>query len=275
MAEPLPVLPRRDPPHAAADQPHLRLVSPSIVQGEEHKTAYEIKYLVSAETVAFIHRWAGEHMQLDPHACPTGECGYLTTTLYLDTPALDVFHRGTGYKRKKYRIRRYGDASEAFVECKVRHGDATSKQRCNIPLEEVARLSSCEPGSGWAAEGFRSEIAKRGLLPICRISYFRSAWMCPSPAGPMRLTIDRQIRGVPSDNWELIPVDEGRQILEQQFVCELKFKETMPALFKSLLEQSPLSGAAVSKYRRWMQASLGIAPGSVNGAGPNGAGPHG
>ncbi len=270
MAEPASAsTPRHDPPHHEREQPHLKLVSPSINDGSPQVTSYEIKYLVNAETVEFIRRWAAEHMTVDPHACPGGECGYLTTTLYLDTPALDVFHRGTGHKRRKYRIRRYGDAGEAFVECKTRRGDATSKQRCNIPLEQVARLGSREAGDGWAAEGFRSEIAKRGLMPMCRISYFRSAWMAPHASGPMRLTIDRQIRGIPADDWQLTPVDAGRQILEQQFVCELKFRETMPQLFKSLLENTPLNGAAVSKYRRWMQASLGIVPGSA------GASPHG
>jgi len=247
----------------------LRLVSPTV--DESHPTtAYEIKYLINADTVEFVRRWASEHLSLDPHACPDNECGYLTTTLYLDTPTLDVFHRGTGHKRRKYRIRRYGDAAEAFVECKTRRGDATAKQRCNIHLDQVARLGSREAGNGWAAEGFRSEIEKRGLLPICRISYLRSAWMTPTATGPIRLTIDRQIRGTPADDWQLTPVNDGRQILEQQFILEFKFRETMPKLFKSLLEQAPLSGAAVSKYRRWMQASLGIVPGSSQGAGPHG-----
>ncbi len=243
---------------------NLRLVSPSIKDEDDTaSTSYEMKFLIPAEATEFIRRWATEHMGLDPHADPDGD-GYLTTTLYLDTPQLDVYHRGTGYKRKKYRIRRYGNSNEAFVECKSRKGDATSKQRCNIPLDQVSRLGSPETGDGWIAEGFRQEIEKRGLLPICRISYLRSAWMAPSSTGPMRLTIDRQICGIPADNWQLDPVIGGKHILETQYVLEFKFRETMPLPFKSLLEQAVLNAAAVSKYRRWMHASLGSAPGAPN-----------
>ena len=244
---------------------NLPLVSPSLVQPGDGRTstAYEMKFLVSAETAELIQVWATEHLSLDPHANQNGESGYEITTIYLDTPQLHVFHRGAGHRRRKYRVRCYGGGSVTFIECKERHGDETAKQRCRIDLAEVTRLASQGADNCWAAESFRSEIERHALHPTCRMSYRRSAWMSHSATGPIRLTLDRQIRGVMTRDWNLAPVTDGHEILGDQVVCELKFRETMPSLFKSLMEQMQLNGSSVSKYRRWMAENLGIAPGSV------------
>ena len=40
--------------------------------------------------------------------------------MYCDTQALDVFHRTPGYRRRKYRVRRYDEAWDVHLERKVR-----------------------------------------------------------------------------------------------------------------------------------------------------------
>src|SRR5262249_34373578 len=114
------------------------LVSPSLTGESTAGTiAYEMKFLVSSSMAERIQHWARRQLGIDPHADPQRNDGYQTTTLYLDTPGYDVFHRSAGFRRRKYRVRRYNAASTLFVECKTRRGDEVSKHRCSIPLEEV------------------------------------------------------------------------------------------------------------------------------------------
>src|SRR5438477_9037431 len=92
---------------AKAEPSHL---SPSLRSREDGTAAYEVKFLVSEAIAVTIERHAAAGLTLDPHADPKLGNAYHTTTLYCDTPALDVFHRTGAGKNRKYRVRRYGSA---------------------------------------------------------------------------------------------------------------------------------------------------------------------
>src|ERR1043166_306117 len=96
------------------DAAHL---SPSLWQDRE-EPAFELKFPLDAAKAREIAAWAAAHLNIDPHCRPELDYAYHIHGLYFDTPGLDVFHRSPGYKRKKYRLRRYGTAQLIFLEQK-------------------------------------------------------------------------------------------------------------------------------------------------------------
>ena len=80
-------------------------VSPSLATAAGGGSAYEVKFRLTAQEADAAETWARKRLTPDPH----GDNGvYRTTSLYLDTPFLDIYHKTPGYRRSKYRLRRYG-----------------------------------------------------------------------------------------------------------------------------------------------------------------------
>src|SRR5207248_490142 len=123
---------------------------------------------------------------------------YRTTSLYCDTPAWDVYHKGPGYRRSKYRVRRYGADPAVHLERKTRKGDRVRKRRDTLPLGGLALLadSDPEPGAPWA--WFARQVRFRDLRPACRVAYDRTALEGAAPEGPLRLALDRNLAGAPA-----------------------------------------------------------------------------
>jgi len=217
-------------------------LSPSLL-AETERGAYEFKYLVDGALAAAIEARARGELAPDPH----GDAGrYATTTLYLDTAALDLFRRRPGFGGRKHRVRRYGDAATWFVERKVRRGDHVTKQR-----GEVAAGAALDVG--W----FAAEVAAGSLAPAARLTYERTAFFAADAGGALRLTLDRALRGARCETWCLDPVAPGPSLLGDAAILELKFTGALPACFKSLLSDYRLAPSRVSKYRRFMSDALG------------------
>lgn len=243
-------------------QPHESLLSPSIQRTRgESIPAYELKFVVSEDVARRIEAWAEKHLDRDAYAGLHLGGSYQTTTLYLDTPAFDVLHRSPGFRRRKFRLRRYGEELTIFLERKARWSDRVKKRRSAVTLPDLARLNEADVAVGemhiehpWS--WFRDRIQLRGLRPSCRLTYQRTAFVKPDAAGPLRLTFDRSIRGVPTTDWDLSPVESAAanctNVLPGQVVCEFKFREAMPALFKDVINDLQLQTGSVSKYRRVM-----------------------
>jgi hypothetical protein len=264
-------LPRMDKPPVAGD-PSLgvppRLLSPGIQTDtcEPAWRAFELKFLIDAHTARAVQSWAREHLEVDPYGdLRTGM--YQTTTLYLDTPAFDVLQRTPGFRRRKFRVRRYGEEGQIHLERKTRSKDQVKKRRFTVPHHELQRLSQLEAHHGWAGDWFHQRLLRRELRPACRMTYHRAAFMKQSLAGVVRLTLDHHIRGVVANDWGLDAVHEADELLPGQVVCELKFRDTMPALFKQLVTDLRLTPGSVSKYRRMMQ-NAGFVVNAPNDANP-------
>ena len=76
-------------------------VSPSLIRVPGGGAAYEIKFRLTSEEADWAEAWARQRLFPDPH----GDKGvYRTTSLYLDTPFLDIYHKTRGYRRGKYRL---------------------------------------------------------------------------------------------------------------------------------------------------------------------------
>jgi hypothetical protein len=198
-----------------------------------------------------IRAWARQHLAADPHGAGAAEDEYRITTIYFDSPEYDVFHRRRSFGRSKYRIRRYGDGGEVFLERKLRQPGLLAKRRTLVPLASLARLDDGD--AGWPGRWFQRRLRLRHLRPVCQISYTRVARVGETAAGPVRLTLDEGLSVARLDRVSFEPGGESVDLLGDQMVLELKYRVEVPALFKQLVEEFGLKPQAVSKYR------LGIA----------------
>jgi hypothetical protein len=66
--------------------------------------------------------------------------------------------------------------------------------------------------------------------------------------GPVRMTIDTNLRVLPMPDRAFIP-GVGFPLIEGRCIVELKFRVEVPALFKQLVETFRIEPGAVSKYR--------------------------
>jgi hypothetical protein len=225
---------------------------------DRRRYAAELKFLVSPAVGDDIRAWARVHLTADSHGTGPHGDGYVTTSLYTDTPALDVYRRRGSYGRSKYRVRRYGSSDVAFLERKLRTSSLVSKRRSIVPTADLARLiPPLADRVTWPGGWFAARLSARQLEPVCQVSYQRTARVTPTPYGLARLTVDTALRARPVDGWAFASPDY-LPVLADQAIVELKFAVGMPALFKRLLETFGLAPITTSKYRRSMQA-LGLA----------------
>jgi hypothetical protein len=235
--------------------------SPSLAAADAEGPAFELKFLLDEARAQEVEVWARVRLALDPHGDPALGGAYLTTSLYFDTPGLDVYHRSPGYKRRKFRLRRYGAAPWAFLERKSKWGDRVRKRRTPLPDEELALLAHPMSVVTWPGHWFHRSLLARRLVPACRVSYQRTAYVGACAAGPLRLTLDRRVRGASASDWGLAPPEGALPLLRGQAILELKFHSALPGPFRELVEGMRLSPSGVSKYRRGREAWGLSAPG--------------
>lgn len=220
---------------------------------------FEMKFLVSESRAAEVAEWAARHLRPDPHAGPSRDDGYRVTSLYLDTPSLDVYHRRGSFGRAKYRVRRYDAAPWLFLERKCKVKGRVQKRRTQVDDGELALLRPPQPTDGWKGRWFGHRLELRRLSPCCLVSYERVASVGVGPHGPIRLTIDRQFLCRPGTSLEVPALSGGHVLFAGQGVVELKFRLVMPALFKRLCHDLELVPARASKYRSAV-AACGLLP---------------
>jgi VTC domain len=233
--------------------PPAILDSPALYQDFAETPAFEVKFLLTAAEAAEVERRLRTRLAPDPFADPALGGAYWVTSVYFDTPAFDVYRRSDGFRRRKYRVRRYGGAPTVFLERKVKRKQQVRKKRTAVPLGELDVLSNSAP-DGWPAAWFAQQLAARGLRPVCRVSYERIALVGTSHDGPIRVTFDRAARGSATRGPAPDPVANGVSLLCDEVVAEFKFLAAMPAAFKEVIEGLRLGPRPVSKYRRCVDA---------------------
>jgi hypothetical protein len=224
--------------------------SPGLGVRRGYGPAYELKFQLNEADAQAIELWARQNLRPDPH----GDDGlYHVTTIYCDTPQLDVFHRSEGFRRNKYRLRRYGATPRIFLERKAKKGDRVRKKRVEVPEEELHFFLNGTPDPAWSARWFHQRIRDKGLLPTCGVAYWRTAFFGQSANGPIRMTFDRHLIGAGYDSWGVPNLREGQPLLPEAVLLEMKYHVHMPVLYRDLLPQLPPQPARVSKYRLSVQ----------------------
>jgi hypothetical protein len=223
-------------------------MSPTIELRENREFASEIKFLVSPALGEQIRNWARGRLAPDPNAAGESGDAYRTTSLYFDTDRFDVFHRKGSFGRSKYRVRRYDGSEIAFLERKLRTHGLLTKRRSIVNLDALECLTSADPNRSWAGYWFHRRLLARRLEARCQISYHRTARVAMTRYGPIRLTLDENLRALPASGlW--FSEQSGTCLLKHQNILELKFRSGMPVLFKYLVEEFALNPQPVSKYR--------------------------
>lgn len=224
-----------------------QMESPGLGAGHGQGAAFEVKYQLSEQEAREIEGWARQNLIPDGY----GDRGtYRVTSVYCDTPHLDVFHRSPGYRRSKYRVRRYDQGGPLFLEQKTKKGDRVRKKRVEVSPEELAFLLADEPPLGWHGEWFGRRVREKNLRPTCGLSYVRTAFFGQSESGPIRMTFDREVVGSPAEGWGVPTVENGRGILSDGVLLEMKFHIHLPVLFRDLLPRLPAAPSRFSKYRQ-------------------------
>jgi hypothetical protein len=170
----------------------------------------------------------------------------------------DVFCRRGSFGRLKYRVRRYGCGETAFLERKLSKPGFVAKRRTLVSTAALDRLLMPAGDHQWDGEWFRRRLQARRLRPVCQISYLRTARVMMSDAGPVRLTLDEDVRALPAESVRFSR-DAGIPVFEQQLVLELKYTGLMPPLFRQLVQTFELVPRSTSKYRLGV-AALGCVP---------------
>lgn len=224
---------------------------------ETNARALEIKFLVDDERAAALIGWARTRLEPDPHGTGAHGDEYATSSVYFDTAEHDVLYRRGSFGVAKYRVRRYGTSDVVFVERKLRVGLTVAKRRTRLQVPESQRLELLDLADCAEARWFRRRLIARRLSPACTVHYVRTARIADSREGPVRLTIDRELRATGcGPRGADAPV--AQPLLPGRCVLELKFRGPVPALFKELVAAFSLDSQPCSKYR-WSMHALGLA----------------
>jgi hypothetical protein len=222
-------------------------------------SAFELKFVVDCDLGARIREAARALLSPDPHASGPAADEYLTNTIYLDTEEFAVYRRRGSFRRAKYRIRRYGQGNAVFLERKLRTADVLSKRRSVVLADELHRLSGDLNGEAWAGRWFHERMLMRRLMPVCQVSYARTARVGVTDYGPVRLTLDEALAGAPVNE----PVFQDAtplKLFPGKTIVEMKFTAVMPAPFKKIVEDFAIAPQRVSKYRLGVEGARSLSP---------------
>lgn len=218
---------------------------------ETRDFACESKFLLSAEQAELIRHWARNHLNGDPHAAGKFGDQYQVSSVYFDTPHLDVFNRKGSFGRSKYRIRRYSAGNTVFLERKTKTDTQVSKRRTLIHIHELERLRSASEmsSSSWLGYWFQRRLQLRSLQPVCQINYQRVARMGSSENGPCRLTLDNELLAQPATAASFTDIGGASLLPAGRYILELKYRYALPVLFRRLLSEFAPLPQRISKYR--------------------------
>lgn len=235
------------------------------------RNRFELKYVIGERTARGVRDFIRPYMVHDRFARPEIGWAYPIYSVYLDSPALDLFNATVcGHKNRfKLRARYYTDKPGAavFLEIKRRVNDIILKERAAVHRFAVPRLLA------GAAAPDRTDLldpddpeAFNALQQFCHlrhavhatgrtiVAYVREAWNAPDN-DDVRLTFDRKIAGSWFD--ESLPIDQSLRVdrpwvyppIEGEgVVLELKFNGRFPGWMRELVCAFDLYRTCMAKY---------------------------
>lgn len=212
---------------------------------------YELKVVLARAEAERVQAWAAERLSPDPFGDAEGT--YEVRTLYLDSPEMEIYHRLGEARGTKFRVRRYGEEGQVWLERKRRRGDRVKKRRASWPLEGLTQLLSGRGTPPEWAGAFQDAVCDRDLAPVLLVVYPRSAF---SGEGSARLTLDWGVKV-----WRMAPNEdpfdpEGDPIdVTDDVILELKYDGTMPEVFDEVLKMLGRDTTGFSKYSRGVEAA--------------------
>lgn len=238
-----------------------------------HRVRYELKYVVEETRARAITGFLRGHLRPSAYNRGGSIPGETVTSLYFDSPDL-LFYRQNfaGLKNRiKLRIRFYDNDWDqpAFLEIKRRVSDAICKERTMISREIVRQMLQQRWPS--LSRGSQSEPAPFGpkqvavqqefsrlcnvaqARPMLYVSYIREAFVGVDD-GPLRVTLDRQLRGALYEGEERIALPQRgvpphvHTVSPEAVVLELKFNRSCPLWMQKMVRVFNLHRRSLCKY---------------------------
>jgi hypothetical protein len=219
----------------------------------------EFKFLVDAAMCAAVLPEVATRLAPDPHA--DDDASYFLSTLYFDTPWMDVYwERARGLTpRHKLRLRLYGDPaapSAAFVEIKTRLKRRVLKRRLLLDVEKgLALCAGREPTDELSAAGrsvaddVLSLVTLREVGPACLIQYRRRAFVGPDH---LRVTFDSDLTYRADHPADFAAGAAGNPLLgPEAVVLEIKVADAVPPWLAMLVARH---GGVLRRFSKYCQA---------------------
>ncbi|MDP2344539.1 MAG: polyphosphate polymerase domain-containing protein [Deltaproteobacteria bacterium] len=235
---------------------------------DEIPPRFEHKFLVPQYVADEFRERMRDHAALDVNSASSTDHRYLITSLYYDTPTLDLFEdtQNGARKRFKLRVRRYGEKlgdSPVFFEVKHRIGDIIKKTRAFVPpLRWAQRLADDHPDAKPAEIDFRSRVLTCRCEPTLLVRYAREAWKGHID-NYVRVTFDTRLEFAPVDArrpvgrdavlesaavWEAADDAVAFDDTESLVLIEVKFEQTVPRWLASTIQDLGMTRQGFSKY---------------------------
>lgn len=211
---------------------------------------HELKFLVPETDLERLRGRLDQLMPLDQHQ--DGDF-YTIRSLYFDDlfdSCLEDVLSGTD-RRHKFRIRTYNAKTDVI------HLEKKSKYRGMIrKVSEDLTIDSCRdyleglpvPAQGLVSLELLQGILSTGMSPRCIVEYDRTAYV--EPAGNVRITFDRNIRGTMKTDRFLEPDSEDyvHVLPAGMHILEVKYDEFLPDYLLQVVDLNSLQRTSFSKY---------------------------
>ncbi len=217
---------------------------------------FELKYWLHPSLVPQLRNAIAPFTNLDAFAARLPNNRYTITSLYLDSPALDL-HRATieGYRNRfKLRVRYYDDkpSDPVFFEIKKRAEGVILKRRARATREAALAYlrgdASAVHGVSSDLEEFLQTASSMRAGPAVRVRYDREAYES-STGDPVRITMDTSLMYASSNHQQLSAHGPGwTPCPSKGVVLEIKFTDTCPYWVMDTVKALRLERTSVAKY---------------------------
>jgi SPX domain protein involved in polyphosphate accumulation len=232
----------------------------------------EHKYLIPEVTAGALRSFVAAYLAPDQYM-PAGEReGYHVHSLYLDSPAHDLYRETTEGVKNRFKLRmRFYDANPGapvFLEIKSRTTESIRKLRATVTKSAAEamlkgnRLSSLDlldsnEKATLALEEFNRRVARLSAHGSAFVSYRREAYVALDSEG-LRITFDRHIVGVPYDELNGLQMPaSAAPVFPDQVVLEIKYSGQIPTWTRDLIRDFGLQRTSFPKYVHAVDALRG------------------
>lgn len=228
-------------------------------KGDLTSCRYELKYRISEGKAQAVKDFVQHYLSVDKYALMYPDRQYPISSLYLDSPDLDLCRETIVGKpnRFKLRIRAYSDVSQSplFLEVKRRVNRVILKSRARVERTELKEV--LEGVADWQRRSPKEEEVLRQFLfyketlhaqPTILVRYSREPFEGEGE-NRVRVTFDRQLCFRQPQGLEVPLNGNGWQLAALPFVIlEIKFTDHYPLWLKEMVRSFNLNLSSMSKY---------------------------
>lgn len=228
---------------------------------EQVHSRFECKYMIEPRMCEDIRTFIKPFMQPDPYALRHPNYTYPISSLYLDSPDLQLYNQVLAGEKNRFklRVRTYSDKPEdpVFFEVKRRMNLILSKRRAVLDRAAAREMLTKDFPTlpTGMAEGLMPDLDEftscRLLIsakPVLRVKYMREAYESRAK-DPVRLTFDTKLSHAVTLDGELShSAGEWVETPLKGVILEMKFTDRYPPWMSDMAQLFQLTRCSVPKY---------------------------